>query len=451
MIIQNRAELATSNLRTKALDIIEAGIEAVLPARVVRSAVKFDAATRTLALGHNEYRPGHGGRIFIVGGGKAGGAMAEALEEILSPGNITAGVVICNEPAAKYDTLVVRIAEAGHPVPDRRGIDGVRRMLALKSAYSIGAQDLILCLISGGGSALMPCPVKGVSLEDKQKLTGLLLSCGAEIAEINAVRKHLSQIKGGRLGAFFAPAKVVSLILSDVVGNDLSVIASGPTYPDSTTFRDALDILGKYNLLSAPPPSTLEYLERGAKGQVEETPKSLGNCHNYIIGDNRLALEAMAQKARELGLHPRIVTSAQTGDTTAVARQRAGELLSGNYAGYDAVLFGGETTPTLSVSHGKGGRNQHYAAVSMLALEEYEGDWVVASMGTDGSDYLRDVAGAIVDRNTLRTAWANGLDIAGYLERFDSNTLLQKAGASLIVTGSTGTNVGDVILYLQKT
>lgn len=448
MLIKNRAELATTAIRAAALDIIEAGIERVLPARVIAAAVKWDSATRTLSVGSVAYAISPRGRIFVIGGGKAAGAMAESIELALGTGNITDGVVICNESPTSYHTERIHVFEAGHPVPDQRGVEGVRRMLDLKTIYSIGAADTIICLISGGGSALMPCPVPGVSLEDKQKLTGLLLSCGADIAEINAVRKHLSLVKGGGLGAYFAPARVISLIISDVVGNDLSVIASGPTYPDPTTYSDAWSILRKYSLMSAVPRAILKYLDRGVKGLEPETPKSLHNCHNHIIADNRMALEAMAQKARELGLNSCAVKAEQTGDAEIVANQRAAEFLSGKYAGYDAILIGGETTPTLPAQHGKGGRNQHFAAVSMLAMEHYRGEWTVASVGTDGSDYMPDVAGAIVDQNTLAAANEKRLDIQDYLARYDSHTLLQKAGRSLIITGHTRTNVGDIILYM---
>lgn len=448
MPVKNRAELAVTATRAAALDIIEAGIKRVLPEKVIFSAVRWDARTRTLLAGGVTYRLNLSGRIFVIGGGKAAGVMAESLETVLDADIITDGVVTCNEPAANYRTNRIHIVEAGHPVPDERGVRGVRHMLDLKASHSIGTDDIVVCLLSGGGSALMPYPVAGVSLQDKQELTSLLLGCGADIGEINIVRKHLSLVKGGRLGAFFTPARVISLILSDVVGNNLSIIASGPTYRDPTTFQDALNVLRKYNLISEVPQTVLDYLTRGINGLEPETPKSLDNCYNHIIGDNRMALEAMAQKARELGKKPYIVTVAQTGDTAVLARQRANEILSGRYVGYDVVLIGGETTPTLPVLHGKGGRNQHFAAVSMLALENYTGEWVVASVGTDGSDYLWDITGAIVDQNTLSSANEKGLDVRNYLARYDSHTLLQRIGGSLIVTGHTGTNVGDVIVYI---
>jgi glycerate-2-kinase len=444
MIIQNKRELATTELRRRVLDIVEAGISRVLPANIITSAVKYDPARRILTLNKDRYDLSRG-RIFVIGGGKASALMAQTLESVLSPENITDGVVNCKSKHGQ--TSKIKMLEAGHPVPDENGLKGVAQMLALKNRYSIDENDLVICLISGGGSALMPCPVPGVSLKDKQEITELLLGCGANIHEINAVRKHLSRTKGGGLGKYFSPAKVVSLILSDVIGNDLDVIASGPTCPDASTFSSAYKVLQKYGLLSRAPEAAVNFITTGCQGKVKETPKSLANCHNYLLGDNSLALEAMSRTAAGMGLSPFIVTAEQEGETTAVARLRAGEILSKKYASYKILLIGGETTPQLPENAGRGGRNQHYAAASMLALAEYQGKWALASVGTDGSDFLPDVAGAIVDHDSLPQAQARNIDVPSYLARYDSHTLMKKIGHSLIVTGSTGTNVGDIIVY----
>jgi len=445
MIIKNWNALATNELRKKALDIIEAGITSVLPPNIIKAAVKYSATSKTLFINSDTYSTS-GGRIFVIGGGKASSLMAEALEAIIQPENITAGVVNCR--GSHYNTSKIEVITAGHPIPDGRGIDGVSEMLDLKRRYSINERDFILCLISGGGSALMPYPVYEVSLEAKQEITRLLLDSGAEIGEINIVRKHLSQVKGGQLGRYYLPATVISLILSDVIGNDLSVIASGPTYPDSSTFSGACEVLERYHLLSRAPKSVIDFLRKGCLGEVVETPKALDNCQNYIIGDNSLALEAMQSRAKQMRLAPCIVTGQQQGDVNAVAVARAEELLNMKYAEYNAILIGGETTMTLPSSSGRGGRNQHYAAVSMLAMEKYQSEWVVASVGTDGSDFLPDVAGAMVDQNSLDIARNKGIDVKSYIETCDSNTLLGQIGNSLIITGDTGTNVGDIIVYL---
>jgi glycerate 2-kinase len=446
MIIRNKEQLATSPLRRKALEIIESGILQVLPNTIMKSALSFNRVSRNLVVNHDTRKLT--GRLFVIGGGKASGLMAQTLEKIVGPGIITAGLVVEKEASTEFTTTDIQVVQAGHPFPDQRGVDAVCDLLGLKQKYSIGRDDTVLCLLSGGGSALMPYPIEGISLSDKQAVTQLLLSCGADIFEINSVRKHLSGTKGGRLAQYFAPAQVISLILSDVVGNDLSVIASGPTFPDPSTFEEASTILGKYDLLKRIPATVRLVLEKGCRGDIRETPKSLDNAHNYIIGDVRIALEAMAEKARFLGFKPLIISSGQTGDTAVLAAQRAQEILNGSYSGYNALLLGGETTPTLPMKHGNGGRNQHYAACTLSEFRDYKGDWVLTSIGTDGSDYLPDIAGAIVDNETLPSLKVKDSELQNCLECYDSNRVLDKAGNSLILTGNTHTNVGDTILYL---
>ncbi|MBN1376053.1 MAG: DUF4147 domain-containing protein [Dehalococcoidia bacterium] len=445
MIIKNREELISSGLRARAVELIEAGVTSVLPENLLRRSVKCRQATRKLIIEGGKYNLSRG-RLFVIGGGKASGMMAEEIERIISADMITAGVVNCT--TGGFKTSKIEVIHAGHPVPDEAGVHGVRSMLAMKGRFDINKSDLVLCLISGGGSSLMPCPASNISLEDKQSITQLLLRCGADIKEINTVRKHLSLLKGGGLGKHYDPAQVVSLIISDVVGDDLDTIASGPTVPDLTTFEDAYEILEKYKLVKTAPQNAVNFIKRGCVGSEAETPKELSNCDNYIIGNNRLALEAMEEKARDLGLKPLTVTSELTGDTAAVANKIAREIIAGRYRGFNVILFGGETTPTVPEKAGKGGRNQHFAAVSMLAMEKCPVSWVVASAGTDGSDFLPDVAGAMVDGRSLEAASAAGLDVKGYIDKFDSNTFFNKLGRSLIVTGPTGTNVSDILLYL---
>ncbi len=446
MIIKNRAELATTPARAQALDIIEAGIARVLPENVMRSAISYEAAKRRLTVNGQSFDLT--GRVFVIGGGKASAAMARTLEEIIGVDAITAGVVTTKYGDGGPFPQRIQVVPAAHPVPDQSGVNAVNRMLALKASYSSVPGDMVICLLSGGGSALLPAPADGISLADKQRVTELLVASGADIGEINVVRKHLSKTKGGRLGRFFAPATVVSLVLSDVIGDDLSVIASGPTYPDPSSYADALAVLRRQGLVEKAPARVIALLEKGAQGRLEENPRTLDNCHNFVIGNNSLALAAMADRAAGLGLKPIVVTAAQSGDTTAAAYQRAREIITGKYARHNAILLGGETTPTLPPHAGKGGRNQHFAAASLLAMGEYPRPWLVASVGTDGSDFLPDVAGAIVDRDTLERLRRKGIDVQSSVDRFDSYNLLKAAGNALVLTGSTGTNVGDVIVYI---
>lgn len=444
-MIKNRSELATTPQRETVLDLVEAGIRAVLPSTVMSSALSYDPDKRILTVCGERYDVSDG-RIFVVGGGKAAARMAEALEDIIPPDHLAAGVVNFRHESTQTRTMEVR--EAGSPLPDERGVAGVRAMLDLKERYGIAEKDIVLCLISGGGSALLPCPAGDITVDELVDVTESLLACGAEIHEINAVRKHLSEVKGGRLGRFYDPARVVSVIISDVLGNDLDVIASGPTVPDRSTFEDALDVVEKYELAGDLPESVLLRLERGAEGDEADNPRSLPNCHNHVIADNRVALEAMENEARGRGLTSRILTCRQTGRPEEVARGRARQAIDGDFDDVRVVLLGGETTPVLPENPGTGGRNQHYAAASLLALEDYPDHWTVASVGTDGSDYIPGVAGAMVDRNTLERAREGEVNIREHVDRFDSYTLFEKLGGSLIRTGDTGTNVCDVVVYL---
>jgi glycerate 2-kinase len=444
-MIRNYDALATTRRRADALDIVAAGITRVLPATVMRAAVTYDDARRSLRIDDAEY-PFPDGRLVVVGGGKAAGLMAAALEEIVGIENIAAGCV--SSKRAGDVTRRIEVIPAGHPVPDRRGLQAVRRMLAYRDDLDLDARDLVLCLLSGGASALMPCPVPGVTLPDIRRLTELLLASGAPIDQINIVRKHLSVTKGGGLGRHFAPLRVVTPVISDVIGNRLDVIASAPTYPDTSTFNAALAVLARLGIADKVPKPVLSHLRRGADGEVPETPRELPNCTHHIIGDSRLALDAMAAKAAELGYRTKIITDSQQGDAAALARARAAEISAGRYAGYDCLLIGGEATIKLPAQPGTGGRNQHFAAVTLLALADHAADWVAASVGTDGTDYLREVAGAIVDRAAANRLKAQGVDGWDYIDRADSFHLLERFGDSLVRTGDTGTNVGDVMVYL---
>lgn len=327
IIIKNKESLGITNTRCRAIDIIEAGIARVLPHRLLEDDLKFDVLNHSLVILGDEYPLGSG-RLFIIGGGKAAGMMAEKVEGIIAPRLIAAGLVVTK--GGRYHTQCVKTVIAGHPIPDERGAHAVSEILKLKTDFSIGEGDVVLCLISGGASALMPAPVPGISLRDKQITTELLVHSMAGIEEINVVRKHLSLVKGGKLGQHFAPATVISLIISDVVGNDISSIASGITAVDSSTFGDAIDILEKYRLNVHVPASVMRHLEKGINSVEQETPKELANCRNYIIGDNRMALEAMAASAAGMGLKPYVATSEQTGNTMTVASDWASNLLTGN-------------------------------------------------------------------------------------------------------------------------
>lgn len=445
-IIKNKSEISGSKLRAKAIDIIEFGINSVLPEVLMDETVRYDKNFNSLVVQTNTFNMLRG-RIFVVGGGKATGAMAKKLEAIINAENITAGVV---NSIDKCKTEIIKVNKAGHPIPDKNGVKGVEEMLAIKDKYKLESNDLVICLLSGGGSVLLPALVKGISLADKQKTTDVLIKSGADINEINTVRKHLSRIKGGRLGEYFKPAIVVSIIISDVVGDKLEVIASGPTVPDQGTFADAILVIEKYKLASRIPASVWNYLQEGSSGNKPETPKELANTYNYIIGNNSLALENMALRAKQLGLRPIIVGADMAGDTALAAEKNAKAIIAGRYSNYDCILFGGETTPSLPERHGKGGRNTHYVAASLKALASLGNKWVMASVATDGVDYFSKAAGAIIDQDTSGLLESAGLNVSKYLDDYDSYNLFNKLDSSLIKTGSTNTNVGDVVVYLRE-
>ncbi len=447
VLIKNFKELACTKIRRDLLTIIEAGIDSVIPENLMNEKIKYYPEQDVLKIGKFNIDLSQG-RLFVIGAGKAAGRMALALENILSPEKIIDGYVICNSEIFKPKTIELIIA--GHPNPDGRSIAGVKKIFELKDKYSITEKDTILCLLSGGGSALLCSPIPEIKLEDIQKTNKLLLASGANIQEINAVRKHLSISTGGRLGAYFAPTLVFSVIISDIIGNPLDAIASGPTAPDNTWFKDAHYVLERFGLLDQVPSSVKDYIRNNLHIEEHETPKKLDNCKNFIIGDNQIAASAMIKSAKALGYLPLIISTEVSGEPGFEARKRAHYIKIGKYIDYDALILAGETTPVVPEVHGFGGRNQHYAAASMLELKDVDYYWALASVSSDGADYLADTAGSIIDHNSYTIASEKGLDIKQFLDKYDSNSLFNALDNSLIITGNTGTNVGDLIVYLLK-
>ena len=387
-------------------------------------------------------------RVWLIGAGKAAGGMALAAREVL--GDRIAGGTITTKDGHAADVPGLEVWEAAHPVPDARGLAGAADALAC--ARRAGAGDLVLCLLSGGASALWPSPPAGVTLTDLGALTGRLLSAGATIRELNTVRKHLSRIGGGWLARTAHPARVVTLAVSDVVGSALDVIASGPTVPDPTTFEDALDVIERYEVTGAP--AALAYLRAGADGRQPETPKSgdpaFERATAYVIAANADALRGAAVEAERVGWRAEIVADDLEGEARDVAGQIVTYALERQRALHDgdaplALLLGGETTVTVRGS-GTGGRNQELALAVAIELEGREGI-VAASVGTDGTDGPTDAAGGMVDGETVWRGAARGMDARGSLARNDAHPFLRATG-DLLVTGPTGTNVCDVVLIL---
>lgn len=387
-------------------------------------------------------------RIFVIGAGKAGASMAQAVEQVLDA-RICTGLV---NVKYGYTAPLQRIAlnECGHPIPDANGMEGAQRIAQI--AGEATKDDLVICLISGGASALLPLPVAGVELEDKQRLTQILLACGADIHEMNCLRKHLSRVKGGQLAKLAHPAGVLTLILSDVIGDDLDVIGSGPTVPDSSTFADARAVLDKYGLWDQVPAAVARHLRAGQG----ETPKPgdpvFDQVRNLMVGSNRLAVDAAAEQARALGYRTLILSTLIQGETRDVARMHAAIALESAASGHPiqppaCIISGGETTVTLR-GDGLGGRNQEFALAAAIDISGCE-NITVLSAGTDGTDGPTDAAGAVVDGHSVAHAAGLGLSARDYLARNDSYHFFEAAGG-LIKTGPTNTNVADIRLMLIK-
>ena len=384
-------------------------------------------------------------RVRVYGCGKASGAMALAAESVLED-RITDGLVVVKD-GYTAPTRRIRLAEAGHPVPDARGEAAALAMV--ERVKAAGADELVLFLVSGGGSALTPAPAPPVTLAEKQETTRLLLGAGATINELNAVRKHLSLLKGGQFARAAAPATVVSLILSDVVGDPLDVIASGPTAPDRSTFAEALAVLERKGVAARVPAAVRERLTAGAAGSIEETPKPgdrlFERVSNLVIGNNALVVDAAAAEARRLGYRAELLTRSLEGEARQVARQlvaRARALPSGT-----CLIAGGETTVTVQ-GRGRGGRCQELALAAAIDLRAEDALLVLAA-GTDGTDGPTDAAGAIVDESTVARGERAGRPARAALDDNDAYTFLSAAG-DLVRSGPTNTNLLDLYLVLKS-
>jgi hydroxypyruvate reductase/glycerate 2-kinase len=437
------------NHRSIAEQIFLAGVESVLPDRLITK--EMSLKDNCLVIGHLNFSLNTVENIYVIGAGKASAMMGADVEKILGS-RITEGHIV-----VKYGhsckLKFINVSEAGHPVPDSNGFKATKSILRI--AGKANSNDLVICLLSGGGSALLPDFPEGSSPEEMISVNDLLINCGASIKEINAVRKHLSVVKGGQLARAVCPAALVSLILSDVPGDPLDVIASGPTTPDPTTFRQALDVLDKYNLTATVPGAILKYLKEGWTGIRPETPKPADpvfekTC-NLLIGTNSLALEAAKRKAAELKLDPYILDNKLQGDSSSVAEYIVETSLK--YKNDKDVkkpvclLFGGEPTVRMT-GKGLGGRNQHLALLCGILLQNHPGI-IILSAGTDGTDGPTDAAGAVVDSETLHDALSKNIDPAKYLREFDSYHFFKQAGGQ-IITGPTMTNVMDIIVVIVE-
>lgn len=425
--------------------MLSAALEAVGPYEAVRRALRREG--ERLWVGERAHDLSATRRVLVVGAGKAGAPMARAAEDALGD-RLAAGLVNVKRGHAE-PTRTVGIVEAGHPLPDEDGLRGTARIVELLASTT--PDDLVLCLISGGGSALLELPAPGIALAALQLLTDLLLRAGATIDELNAVRKHLSQVKGGGLARLAAPARVVALLLSDVVGNPLDVIASGPTVPDTSTFADAAAVLARYGLTDVVPESVRARIEAGCRGELPETPKPgdplFERVHVLLVASNDLAARAAVRAAEAEGFHALLLSTYVEGEAREV-----GKLLAALAREVDAsgrplprpccLVLGGETTVTVR-GDGRGGRNQEAALGAALKLSGVP-DVLVACLATDGNDGPTDAAGALADGTTLARAAALGLGPHDHLARNDAYAFFDALG-DLLRCGPTNTNVNDLL------
>lgn len=435
-------------LREDARRILEAGIAAAEPRAAVLRALSREGELLRVS-GGETVDLGAVGRVWIVGAGKAAAGMARGALHVLGD-RVAGGTITVPAGGPPRRLPGIDVWEASHPVPDTHGLAGATA--ALEVARGAGEDDLVLCLLSGGASALWPAPPAGVSLSDLRATTELLLRAGGAIGETNAVRRHLSRIAGGWLARAAAPARLVTLAVSDVVGSAPDAIGSGPTVPDPTTYADALEVLRRREV--DVPPAVRAHLQRGDLGEAPETPKpgdpAFARASYRVVAGNRDALAAAAEEAERLGYRTTVVGDDMEGEAREVAAEVAALAWGAHAEGESArapaaFLLGGETTVTVR-GPGRGGRSQELALAAALEIDGEPGV-VVAALGTDGRDGPTDAAGGMVDGETVARGRAAGVEASDALERNDAHTYLRASG-DLVVTGPTGTNVNDLVLVL---
>jgi glycerate-2-kinase len=454
MIIQNFQDLVSNSksatesfARKVMLDILDFGVKSVLPQNLVTKSIKL--TDESLFIQDFKVNLSQINNVYVVGAGKASGAMAEALEQILSS-KITAGSVNIPEGTkSRYNTQIIHLNEATHPIPSELGVSGAQEIVEIvKQAKE---NDLIIVLLSGGGSALLTLPVNSIPLEEFNILNKLLLRSGATIQEINTVRKHCSQIAGGQLAKYGYPATIVSLILSDVIDGSVDSIASGPTVPDPTTYSQAIQVLKKYHLWEITPSLIQNHLQSGKKGIIPETIKPNNKIflknQVIILGDVKLACESIKKFAIQKGLHSYMYSYHLIGEARNVAKKFLEDAKRIYYTKQKKpiiLIAGGETTVTVK-GEGMGGRCQE---MGLAIISEFESlpNIIFAAMGTDGIDGFTDAAGIIIDNHSSILMKKKNLDPDKYLYNNDSYHFFQELGDSLIFTGPTGTNVNDLML-----
>ena len=457
MYIKNKKSLLlgpNSETRKYILELLEMALSFANPKESIKQAIKFSGTEIQLPNGRI-IRLHKNSRIFVVGFGKASQQMAQVIEEIFK-NRITDGIAITPYTTKKDVLKKIKVIEAGHPLPDENSIAGCKEIINVLSQTE--EKDIVFVLISGGGSALFECPKSPITLEELQILTRQLLKCGADIYEINTIRKHVSEVKGGQLLRYIK-GYTVSLIISDVVGDDLSVIASGPTVPDSTTYRDAYNVLKKYSIWDQIPSNVRKVISMGINGDLEETPKKgnpvFNKVANILISSNKIVIKKLEEKiANDKKFNAFVLTTRLVGEAREIGKLLANIAINIIKEGIPVkppviVLLGGETTVTVK-GKGIGGRNQEIVLSALNTIKNRTPKVTFVSIGTDGIDGNSDAAGAMADAGMYTRAMLKGIEIDEYLKNNNSNEFFKKVGNSLIYTGYTGTNVNDIAFLVVE-
>ncbi|MGD9900695.1 MAG: glycerate kinase [Calditrichaceae bacterium] len=437
-------------MKSVARKIIDSSLKAVDPFELVKVQMSLDGE-KLIIQGKHSFDLSRFAKIYLIGTGKGTAPMASAVEGLLGD-RITAGAIVVKYGHAQH-LKKIKVFEAAHPVPDQNGLMATKHILDI--AKKAGPEDLVIVLLTGGGSALLECLPDEITLTDLMDLNRILLSCGASINEINTIRKHISLVKGGRLAYATAPAQTITLILSDVIGDPIESIASGPTAPDPTTYLQALEIIQKYHIQDRVGKSIVKYLSDGESGKIADTPDVMDpvfeKVRNIIIGNNRLAVEKARETASANGYKPVVLTDRMEGEVKEIARLIGGMIKSGIKSGIPAdspacLILGGEPTVTIN-GMGLGGRNQEMALAVLQEMKDINEPFYFCSIGTDGSDGPTEAAGAWIDQDTFSRAVRKNLDPGAYLQNNDSYHFFKKLN-QLVVTGPTRTNVMDLIFCL---
>ncbi len=442
MIFTNHDKIAISEERKKVLHFAEHGIITVLPRKFMREKIKLVGNKLKIS---NDLIDIKNKRIFVIGAGKASAMMAVELEKILGIKKIIDGIVVTNDKFSKPKKIKIHLAD--HPIPSSRGTIGVKKILNLKKKYNIDKNDLIISLLSGGGSSLAPLPADGVTLDDKIKMVNILISSGANVNEMTTLKKKISKVKGGKLAQYFFPTPIISLILSDVVGDNPTVIASGPLTFDTTSFQDAWKIIKKYRIEKSLPKSIISLIEKNKF--TKNLDQNFSHVKQYILANNHIAIESIKKIALKENL--KIQTEEEIeGEVQKIAQKICLKILSKPINEPSLFLFGGECTVTLPKIHGEGGRNQEFALSFLNTINKLniKNKWCLASIATDGIDFIKESSGAIVDNYSFKFINRKKLKINEYLKNHNSYNFLKLINSNIKIGRPTGTNVCDLIILL---